>query len=30
LRQFVERSLHHVEAMVGEEPLAGDEKPAKG
>ena len=30
LRQFVERNLHYVGAMVGEEPLAGDEKPAKG
>jgi hypothetical protein len=30
LRAFIERQLHHVGAMVGEEPLAGDEKPAKG
>jgi hypothetical protein len=30
LREFVERNLHHVGAMVGEEPFAGDEKSAKG
>ena len=30
LREFVERNLHYVGAMVGEEPFAGDEKSAKG
>ena len=29
LREFVERNLHYVGAMVGEEPFAGEEKPAK-
>jgi hypothetical protein len=30
LREFVERNLHYVGAMVEEEPFAGDEKSAKG
>ena len=30
LREFVERNLHYVGAMAGEEPFAGDEKSAKG
>ena len=29
LREFLERNLHYVGAMVGEEPFAGEEKPAK-
>ena len=30
LREFVERNLHYVGAMAGEEPFAGEEKSAKG
>ena len=30
LREFVERNLRYVAALVAEEPVAGDEEPTKG